>query len=222
MIWQERAISRIRQMLSADTNLFTEQIRAAARLKGSESTFRRIAQTNDAGQILDYFAEIRFGLMFAHLRFVTAFEPLGTTGPDLSISRDGQKAYVEVKRFRSDNRTEEIGEPGDELQPYGNPSKDIKKILDSIVEKFKQLDCGNGIVALWGDHDDLEELEFEFAMADVRADSDAGIRQLPATLLFCVFVPAWFTVRRRQRIYIEAFRQLSEPYLTWIEDVRKL
>jgi hypothetical protein len=160
--------------------------------------------------------------MFAHLRFETAFEPLGATGPDLSIFRDGQLAYVEVKRFRSGNRIEEIEQIGDKLQPYGNPSKDIKKILDRILEKFKQLDCGNGIVALWSDHDDLEELEFEFAMEDVRADSDTEIRQLPATLLFCAFVPAWFPVRRRQRIYVEAFRQLSEPYLTWIEDLRKL
>jgi hypothetical protein len=62
---------------------------------------------------MDYVAEIRFGLMLAHLRFKTAFEPFGERGPDLSISRDGQRAYLEVRRFRSEDRAEEIG---DELE----------------------------------------------------------------------------------------------------------
>jgi len=85
MIWQEKAISRIRQVLSAETNLFTKQIRAAARLKGSESAFRRIAQANDAEQMSDYFAEIRFGLMFAQLHFENGwFNP-----------RRGQRIYTE-------------------------------------------------------------------------------------------------------------------------------
>src|SRR5438128_4844070 len=100
MFWQERAISQIRQVLSAETNVLIEQIRVAARLRGSESTFRRIAQASDAEQMLDYSAEIKFGLIFAHLHFETEFEPFGVKGPDLCISRDGQSAYVEVKRFR--------------------------------------------------------------------------------------------------------------------------
>src|ERR1700746_3472713 len=99
MSWQERAISRIRQILSAEADVLIEQVRTAARLKGSESTFRRIARANDAEQISDYLAEIRFGLMFAQVHFETEFEPMGIKGPDLSISRDGQSAYVEVKRF---------------------------------------------------------------------------------------------------------------------------
>src|SRR6266496_4768410 len=128
MIWQERAISRIRQVLSAETNVLIEQIRAAACLKSSESTFRRIARANDAEQISDYFAEIRFGLMFAQMRFETKLEPLGVKGPDLSISRDGQSAYVEVKRFRSGGPA--IEDISDELTPYGNPPKDIKRVFD--------------------------------------------------------------------------------------------
>lgn len=220
MIWQERAISRIRQVLSADTKLFTEQIRAAARLKGSESTFRRIAQANDAEQMSDYFAEIRFGLMFAQLHFETGFEPFGIKGPDLSISRDGHSAYVEVKRFRSDEPA--IEEICDELIAYGNPPKDIKKVFDQIIEKFSQLKGGNGIVALWSDLDDLEELEFEFAMKDIRRDAIFGIREVPATLLFCVFGSGWFNPRRGQRIYTESFQQLSHPFLSWAEDLRGL
>jgi hypothetical protein len=220
MIWQERAISRIRQVLSAETNVLIEQIRAAARLNGSESTFRRIAQANDAEQMSDYFAEIRFGLMFAQLHFETEFEPLGVKGPDLSISRDGQSAYVEVKRFRSGGPA--IEEISGELTPYGNPPKDIKKVFDEIIEKFPQLNYGNGIVALWSDLDDLEELEFEFAMKDIRSDASIGIRQVPGALLFCVFGSDWFNPRRGQQIYTESFQQLSQPFLNWAEDLRGL
>jgi eukaryotic-like serine/threonine-protein kinase len=128
-----------------------------------------------------------------------------------------QSAYVEVKRFRSGGRVEEIGE---ELTRYGNPAKDIKKVLDGILDKFKQLDCGNGVVALWSDHDDFEELEFEFAMKDIALDSGTGIRQLPDTLLFCVYAPAWSRVG--QRIYAVPFKKLSEPFLTWVDDLNKL
>jgi len=167
--------------------------------------------------MFDYVAEVRFGLLFAHLRFETGFEPLGLKGPDLSISRDGQSAYVEVKRFRSGDRVQEIG---DELTAYGNPAKDIKKVLDGIIDKFKQLDCGYGVVALWSDHDDLEELEFEFAMKDIALDSGTGIQELPDTLLFCVYAPAWRRVG--QRIYVEPFKKLSEPYLIWVDDLRRL
>jgi hypothetical protein len=110
VIWQEKAIKQITQVFPVQANVLVDHIRAAAYFEGSESIFRRIAQAKDTKQILDYFAEIRFGFMFAQLHFETKFEPLGVRGPDLSISRDGRSAYVEVKRFRSENRTEEIGD----------------------------------------------------------------------------------------------------------------
>jgi len=218
MTWQEKAINHIRQMFPAQTGVLVDHIRAAARLGRSESICRRIAQAKSTEQILDYFAEVRFGLLFAHLRFAAVFEPLGLKGPDLSISRDGHSAYVEVKRFRSDGHAEEICH--DQLTPCGNPAKDIKKVLDGIIDKFKQLDCGNGVVALCSDHDDLEELEFEFAMKDIALASGTGIRELPDTLLFCVYAPAWRRVGLR--IYAEPFKKLSEPFLTWVDDLRKL
>ena len=217
MTWQERAINHVRQIFPVQADVLVDHIRAAARLGRSESICRRIAQAKNTEQILDYFAEVRFGLMFAHLRFATGFEPLGLRGPDLSISRDGQSVYVEVKRLRPGGRVEEIG---NELTPYGNPAKDIKKVLDGMTDKFKQLDCGNGVVALCSDHDDLEELEFEFAMKDIALDSGTGIRELPDTLLFCVYAPAWSRVG--QRTYAEPFKKLSEPFLTWVDDLRKL
>jgi hypothetical protein len=219
-MWQEKAIKQIRRVVSTKTNVLVDQIQAAAHVAGSESIFRRIAQTKDAEQIWDYFAEIEFGLMFKQLRFETCFEPCGAKGPDMSISRDGQSAYVEVSRFRPGGTA--IDEVAEELLPYGNPPTDIKKIFDQIIEKFRQLNCGNGIVALWSDHDDLEELEFESAMKDIRRDAGMGIREIPDTLLFCVFGSGWFNLRRGQRIYTEIFREVPPPFSSWAEDLRRL
>src|SRR2546425_12576373 len=98
MVWQEKAINHISQMFPAQTGMLVDHIRAAARLGRSEAICRRIAQAKSTEQILDYFAEVRFALLFAHLRFEAAFEPIGVKGPDLSISRDRQSAYIEVKR----------------------------------------------------------------------------------------------------------------------------
>src|SRR5256885_1472330 len=97
-----------------------------------------------------------------------------------------------------------------------------KKVFDQIFGKFRQLNRGNGIVALWSDRDDLEELEFEFAMKDIRSDAGNGIREVSGALLFCVFGSNWFNPRCGQRIYVESFQQLSEPFLTWAEELRRL
>jgi hypothetical protein len=97
----------------------------------------------------------------------------------------------------------------------------LRRVSQYLRKSSKQLECGNGIVALWNDHDDWE-LEFEFAMNDIRLESCNGIRELPATLLFSVFGSASLYVRRRQRFYAEPFKQLSEPYVTWIEGLKKL
>jgi hypothetical protein len=41
----------------------------------------------------DYIAEIRFGLIFAGLRYEFEFEPLGEKGPDLLVSRRRRHAH---------------------------------------------------------------------------------------------------------------------------------
>src|SRR2546426_3148996 len=134
MTWQEKAINHIRQMFPAQTGVLVDHIRAAARLGRSESICRRIAQAKNTEQILDYVAEVGFGLLFAHLRFATGFEPLGLKGPDLSISRDGHSAYVEVKRFRSDGHAEEICRSEEHTSELQSPCNLVCRLL---LEKKK-------------------------------------------------------------------------------------
>src|ERR1700678_3131676 len=103
MTWQEKASRQIRETLEpAQANALVDYIKAASSLRGSESVFRRVAQAaraKDVGAILDYFAEIRFGLTFAELQFDTAFEPLRQEGADLSGYRNCHSVGLEGHRL---------------------------------------------------------------------------------------------------------------------------
>ena len=101
MSWLDRAIKNIPQVLEREAVAkLVLLMNAAAPLKGSSAVFRRMAQATSAETILDYLAEIRFGLTFRGLRFEVEFEPRGRRGPDFAVFRDRHSTYVEVKRFR--------------------------------------------------------------------------------------------------------------------------
>ncbi|MGA7795767.1 MAG: hypothetical protein WCA19_22265 [Candidatus Acidiferrales bacterium] len=177
MHWQERAVKNIQAVLgrTQGDRLF-QLIKAAAALKGSESTFERIARaarSEDTAGVLDYFAEIRWGLTFSELKFEAEFEPCGKEGPDLLVSRDGHSAYVEVKRFRpsleDDGPT--AGIEG-ELMPYGDLQRSVKKIGDELAKKFRQVEAGSGIVAFWSDHTAIEDVDFELAIRSMWSDNE--------------------------------------------------
>ncbi len=151
-------------------DILVPSINAVALYQGSEAVFRRIAQATTAAAILDYFAEIRFGLIFKELRFEMEFEPQGRRGADVAVSRDGQSAYVEIKRFRpaleDDSPNAGIGH---ELVPYGNLKKSVNRIEDELAGKFMQVQDGSGIVAFWSDHATIEDVDFELAIRNMRA-----------------------------------------------------
>ena len=165
MSWLDRAIENTQEILEQEAGeKLVLLMTAAAPCKGSGAVFRRIAQATSAETILDYFAEIRFGLAFKGMRFEIEFEPYGRKGPDLKVIRDGQSTYVEVKRFRpsvaDDGPTVGIG---DELMPYGNLDKSVKRIEDELAKKVRQVEADSGIVAFWSDHSTVEVIDFELA-----------------------------------------------------------
>lgn len=225
MHWQERAVKNIQAVLgrTQGDRLF-QLIEAAAGLKGSESTFERIARaarSEDMAGVLDYFAEIRWGLTFSELKFEAEFEPRGKEGPDLLVSRDGHPAYVEVKRFRpsleDDGPT--AGIEG-ELMPYGDLQRSVKKIGDELAKKFRQVEAGSGIVAFWSDHTAIEDVDFELAIRSMWSDNETGVRQVPDGILFSIFGSDWMSATGQQ-LYCEPLRPLSEPFSTWVHDLKQ-
>jgi|ERR1700733_4614251 hypothetical protein len=108
-MWQERAVRQIRELFQpVESDGLVRCIEAAATFSNAQSVFRRIAQAKDAETILDHFVEIKFAITFAELGFVSKFEPCGEKGPDLLVSRDGQSAHVEVKRFRPSEKENDL------------------------------------------------------------------------------------------------------------------
>jgi hypothetical protein len=223
MGWQEKASQRIREILPAKAaEILIHRIGSVRPLKGSDSKFKRFAGATTPDEIFDIHAEITYALIFMGAGFNAEFEPLGDEGPDLMVSRDGQSAYVEVKRFRNTgapraNVCDPDGIPI--FQQYGNPMKDIAKIRAELMNKFRQVRDGNGIVAFWSDNEDLEDLEFAFAVSDVREDVDNQVHTVPEGFLFSVFASDWMAVRQHQQIYCRSVVPLREPYSAWVDDL---
>lgn len=100
MSWQDRAIKNTQEILEREAvERLALLMNASAPCKGSGAVSRRIAQATSAETILDYFAEIRFGLAFKELRFEIEFEPCGSKGPDLAVFRDGQSTSSKSSDF---------------------------------------------------------------------------------------------------------------------------
>lgn len=218
--WQQRADQRMREVLP------TRQAESLVRLvgfvrsvKGSDAKFKRFAGAKTAEEVFDIHAEITYALIFMGVGFGAEFEPLGEEGPDLMVTRDGHSAYVEVKRFRSSGapRPRDLCDPDGIpiLQPYGNPQKDIAKVRAELMRKFRQVRDGHGIVAFWSDNDDLEDIEFAFAVTDVREDVYNQIQTVPEGFLFSVFASDSMAVSQHQQIYCRSVSPLQEPYSTW-------
>lgn len=226
MTWQGKAIRQVRETLElTQGNALVDYMKAASSLQGSESVFRRIAEAakaEDIGAIWDYFAEIRFGLTFAGLQFDTTFEPLGRKGPDLSVSRNRQSACIEVKRLRPRAKGDQLvtrGGDENELVQYGNPEMAVKTIEDELLAKFGQVKVGIGIVAFWSDSITFEDIEFELAIRHIQRDAEKGIHRVPDGLLFCMYASGW-TSTGGQQLYCAALKPVSEPFSTWMEELR--
>src|SRR5438128_349253 len=226
-MWKEKAINQFnKKSPPQQAKAFLRLIDVASMFAGSESVFRRITRAEEDEAVFDYLAEIRFGLTFAGLEFGLQFEPCGEKGPDLLVSRDGQSAYVEVRRIRSSllepslpflNLQDESSDVM--LVPYGNFEKSVKKIEDELSDKFSQIGDNISIVAFWSDRFSVEEVDFELAIRHLLIDSQAGAKRIPAGLLFCVFGWDCFT-GGGQELHCGVLKQLAEPFATWASDLK--
>jgi len=210
---QQQAIHRIEELCGArSARQYEPWICVAATWSGSESLFSRIASAGGLNQVMDYLAEVRFGLVFRHLGFALAMEPSGRKGPDLEVSRGGVSALVEISRFVPANP----GPPdsgGELLAEYGNPARDVAKSLAKIESKFRQLPGELSILALWNDDDALEELEMLEAVTTATALPDR-----PASLQFLLFGSAWH--RLGCDLLCFPFEPMNDSMQPWIDDLQ--
>jgi hypothetical protein len=188
-----QAFQKISQFFSENEyaiKVLHSHLKRVQEMPGANHLFNRIASTTDKEQLEDYLAEVSYALIFAGLGFLVEIEPLGRKGPDLRISRDGHQAIVEIMRFRKIYPGPPVLDLLNEitvLPEYGNPARDIRKAFQKIQKKFPQVGSEEVIIAIWNDEEELEEIEVEIAVSNLRRDAAQNIFSIPNQLLFVLY-----------------------------------
>lgn len=172
-------------MNESATEVCLSHLERVQKMPGADGIFERIASAADEETFRDYLVEVRYALIFAGLAFQVEIEPFGKEGPDLRVSRDGHKTVVETTRFRPVHPGPPLLDLSDEmavLPEYGNVKRDIRKAIRKIYKKFSQVGNGESIIAIWNDDEDMEEIEVEAAVNDLRNETS-----LPTGLSFVVY-----------------------------------
>jgi hypothetical protein len=226
----DRALRRVYELLpNPNREYCATALGQFANVKNSARKFKLIREATDPEQMRDYLAEIRYALIFRRLAFGVEAEPLGegTVGPDFRISRDGDEAYLEVRRFHPTGegppvlgRSSQISDSDRVLEEYGNPEKEVRKGFAVITEKFRQLREGNGILAFWNSDDGLDEVSLEHG---VRALIDhPDIHPVPPGLSLVVFGSRWRCCGSGQRLFSFPVRSLKPHDERWRVELESL
>lgn len=191
------------------------------KMPGSQRVFKRIASAPDIEQLMDYQAEVRFALIFAGLDYEVEIEPLGNKGPDLQITRKGNRANVEVKRFRKvypGPPELDITNQNAILEEYGNIKRDVKKAFNNILVKFEQTRNSDAIIAIWNDDEDLDELEVGTAVKNICLDANNNHLEVPQNLLFVIYGSKWVS-SKNQQLYCFPIHCHHPHHLLWSQEL---
>jgi len=187
----EKALQKVSKLLGRRTaQALRARLKRVGKMPGANRLFKQIMSAPDEDQLGDYLAEVKYALIFAGLGFQVEVDPKGKKGPDLGISRNGHYAVVEVTRFRKVHSGPPMLDMSDKLstlQQYGNPPRDIRKSIEKILNKLRQVQNGESIIAIWNDDEDLEEVEVQEAVEGIRDEAAQGILTLPNGLLFVLY-----------------------------------
>jgi len=210
----DKVLQKVSQFSEYDTQFLSRWLKRINKMPGANQIFKRIASTSDKEQLEDYIAEIRYALVFAGLEYIVEIEPLGRKGPDLRISQDDHQILVEIMRFRKvtpELPTLDLSDPHAFLPEYGNPPRDIRKAFQKILNKFSQVDSGESIIAIWNDDEEMEELEVNTAVFNLRNDAIEHNLSLPSGLLFVLYGSKWVRAGDNKQLHCFPFRHLSCP-----------
>jgi len=220
----KRAMERVTALQGAQRARELEPFLARVeKMKGAGRLFKRIADAEDVDAMDDHLTTARYALMFAGLAFEVVVEPTGREGPDLSIARDGHSATVEVTRFRKMHEGPSASGSSstpDILLEYGDPLRDIRKVRDKITSKFRQLRKGTGLVAIWNDDGDLEELEAYEGVAEIAHEAMTGVLSVPPELFLVAYATHWWNPRVRRQVHCFELQPNCPPHLQqWKADL---
>jgi hypothetical protein len=215
-----KALQKASELLD-DTRvpILQEYFRAIEQIPGANRIFKRIASASNREELENYLTEIRYVMIFVGLEFQVEIEPYGKQGPDLKISRDGHQAVVEIMRFAKiypGPPEFDLSHDNGIVQEYGDLPRDIRKAFGKILAKLSQVGDDQSIIAIWNDDEDMEEVEVETAVANLRDDANQENFSLPSGLLFVLYGSKWVRTGDGKQLYCFPLRHLDRPYqMNW-------
>ncbi len=219
----EKALQKVSKLLGSRTaQTLRAHFKRVKEMSGANRLFKQIMSAPDEDQLGDCLAEVRYALVFAGLEFQVKVEPEGKKGPDLGISRDGHYTVVEVTRFRKVHPGPpmlDISDKPSTLPEYGNPQRDIRKSIEKILSKLRQVQNGESIIAIWNDDEDLEEVEVQEAVGSICDDAAQGILTLPNGLLFVLYGSNWKGKNGRQLYCFPVHNSVHEHQQLWQQEL---
>ncbi len=217
----QKALRNVSRLHGEKSLLFwTPRFEAIRQIGGADRKFARIVRVESVEQLRDYLVEIQYALVFVGLGFQVEAEPLAEKGPDLRISRRGHTCVVEIMRFRkiySGPPELSLNDNDFLLKQYGNLPRDTKKALDKISGKFLQIGNDESIIAIWNDDGDMEEIEVEQAVRDLRLGAARQIYTLPRGLSFILYGSEW--VGKKQFYCFPLATPVATHYLQWMQEL---
>lgn len=194
------------------------------RIGNIDAKFHLINQAPDTEALRDYLAELRYALIFISYGFEVLAEPMGSKGPDFQITRDGHSVMLECTRFRqiyAGPPELDFTNPNPIASEYGDVTKDMKKAIDKIIDKFQQIEGQNSIIAIWNDDGNLEEDDFHEAIRNIKLDIENGAYSLPSGLLAIIYGSYWIN-QREQQLFLYDMDNLIEPTNNWLTELQKV
>ena len=106
------------------------------------------------------------------------------------------------------------------FQLYGDPLCDVRKVREKVTSKFRQLREGTGIVAIWNDDGDLEELEACQGVAEIARDAVMGVLKVPPDVFLVIYASECTYCREMQQVYCFELRIECPDYQRrWAEEL---
>jgi hypothetical protein len=189
----DKASEKLRQLLGEGAGFWCQLLNKIKTMPGAGSLFEHISESRNKGELYDHLAVVRYVGVFRAFGFGVEIEPVGSKGPDLAISRDGDKALVEVTRFREmyPGPPPLLEDEDPQLSQYGDLDRDTQRSWSKIMGKFHQVGSGQSIIAIWNDDDALEEIEPDLAVQVLRREARKGTIEIPTGLAFVVYGSKW-------------------------------
>ena len=187
--------SRILELCGrAEAETFKVWLQTTDSWPGQNAVARKIARCRDREALRDLMAEVRFALIFRGIGFQVRFEPLGSVGPDLEVTRADMSITVEVTRVRPTNPGPQPFDGTGGLLPYGNFERDVRRTIRKITSKIRQARGPLAGIAIWNDDEALEHVEARFGTRALR-------RRIPVSIQFILYGSNWVRTVTHQQLY---------------------